>query len=122
MSFRVLAELVSILMESSYSTLLSQPSGQFGRIDSLPLDIKWLSEILSSEGLIIPVLPCERRFGPQLNHYLHRKEYPSFHLPVDRRTKILLTLADKLADSLWDNMLRQKYRAQVGRLCRDRGE
>ena len=62
---------------------------------------KWLSEILSSEGLIIPVLPCERRFGPQLNDHLHRKEYPSFYLPVDRRTNILLTLADKLADSLW---------------------
>ena len=40
MSFRVLAGEVSILMESSHSTLLPQPSGQFGpKSPFLPLDI-----------------------------------------------------------------------------------
>lgn len=67
----------------------------------LAVGYKWLSEILSSEGLAIPALPCEQHFDRQLNGRLHRKEYPSFYLPVERRTNILLTLEDKLADSLW---------------------
>jgi uncharacterized protein len=62
---------------------------------------KWLGEILSAEGLITPAFPDIQYLDTSLNGHLRRKEYPSYYLPADRRTRILLALVKELTGSLW---------------------
>jgi uncharacterized protein len=61
---------------------------------------EWLKVMLMAEGMSVPRFPAEvpSSASPAC---LHRKKYPSFYLPVDKRAKLLASLTLDLADSIY---------------------
>jgi uncharacterized protein len=60
---------------------------------------EWLKTMLMAEGMSVPRFPAEPA-ASICPAALYRKKYPSYYLPVDKRAKLLASLARELAGSI----------------------